>query len=749
MDNFSRISRAMPDKKSPVLVPPPLSWVDNKWKTALLVGAASLAIWVLDALVDAVVFQRGPVLQLVFPRGPELWRSFVHLIFSVFLGGCLVMVYRKKQQMADDLEKALRRSELILNSAGEGIVVVDLEGCVNFVNSAAARMSGYEAQELTGRRLHEILHHCRIDGTPFPVEECPVQQTLKDGQLRRVKEDTFWTKEGRPFPVEYVATPLSTPSVTGAVVVFRGIMAQQAAAAELQKNRDFLENLLENSPDVIGLVDEHGRFTRWNRAAQEIFGYSAEEMLGKRAFDFYADPAELEAMLTQLRRDGFVRGYEINMRTKGGAIKPFTLSIRILQEQGRPAGSICVARDRAEIRRAMARLKEMNEQLHLEIQEREAFQEALEQANEKLRGLVQESEQRNRDISLLNELGDLLQACQSREEAYAALAQYASQLFPGDTGGLFVLNPSRNLLQEASRWGEAPLGEEIFAPDDCWAFRRGEAHRVQGSPTGLRCRHLASAPPLGDHLCIPMIAQGETLGLLYLQSHLCFLLPGSDLAGEHHAGAKERLALALAKQLSMALGSLDLRESLQHQAIRDPLTGLFNRRYMEESLEREISRVQRRGLPLGMVMIDLDHFKQFNDTHGHKAGDAMLAAVANLVKSQVRREDIVCRYGGEELLLILPEVAWEAAFQRAELLRKLVSQLRIDYLGMVLSPLTASFGVAAFPEHALDWEDLIRAADSAMYRAKMEGRNRVEGPPGPGRREPSHLFIQEQADVKS
>jgi diguanylate cyclase (GGDEF)-like protein len=176
----------------------------------------------------------------------------------------------------------------------------------------------------------------------------------------------------------------------------------------------------------------------------------------------------------------------------------------------------------------------------------------------------------------------------------------------------------------------------------------------------------------------------------------------------------------------MALASLNLRESLRHQAIRDPLTGLFNRRYMEESLEREFLRVQRRNASMGLIMLDLDHFKIFNDTYGHKAGDAMLAAMGSLVLKHVRREDIACRYGGEEFLLILPEAPLETTLARAELLKEAMGQLQIDHQGQILGPLTTSFGVATFPEHAQNWEDLIRAADRALYRAKQKGRDRVE-----------------------
>jgi diguanylate cyclase (GGDEF)-like protein/PAS domain S-box-containing protein len=728
---------------------PHFFWMDKKWKLVLAVCAGFVGFWLADSLVQSFVFREGGLVAALTPKGHKLWMRIMFIISVLLLGLYSLFLLNKINQFAAALADALHKNELILDSAGEGICGLDSSGKITFCNAAAVRLTGFELTEMVHFTLHEVIHPKKANGSEYSSVDCPVFQTLKDGRPRQVSDDWFWNKDGKKFPVEYVVTPMGDGSVTGAVVIFRDISIRREAEAALHKTRDFLENLLDNSPDVIGLVDRHGRFTKWNKAGMEVFGYRPEEMIGKSAFEIYADKNELEAMLAQLRRDGYIRKYEIRLRKKDGAVAPFALSIRLLYENGKVAGSICVARDRTEIREAMARLESMNDRLQKEIREREEFQAALQQANNRLQSVVQESEQRNRDISLLNELGDLLQACQNREEAYAAVSQYCSQLFPDNPGGLFVLNHSRDLLEQACYWGKGSMGEEVFAPDDCWAFRRGEIHRVPSSRSGLLCRHLTRAASPADHWCIPMIAQGEILGLLYLQSHLCALPPVADMGGDYQEGAKERLSLALAKQLSLALASLNLRESLRHQAIRDPLTGLFNRRYMEESLEREILRVNRRNAPLGLIMLDLDRFKQFNDAHGHKAGDAMLSAVGNLLKRQVRREDIACRYGGEELLLILPEAAPDVTLERAELLRQLIAQLQTHYQGKVLGPITASLGVASFPEHAQNWEDLIRAADEALYRAKQNGRNRVEVAQTTDRKEIEDLFLAEKvAEVK-
>lgn len=167
-----------------------------------------------------------------------------------------------------------------------------------------------------------------------------------------------------------------------------------------------------------------------------------------------------------------------------------------------------------------------------------------------------------------------------------------------------------------------------------------------------------------------------------------------------------------------------LQSALQEQAMRDGLTGLFNRRYLDEMLEREVSRARREGIPLSLVMLDIDHFKQVNDTYGHQAGDEVLRILAATLMADIRTEDMACRYGGEEFLILLPNMPLAAAMARAEAWRVAVEALSIAH-GNFPIRFTISLGVAAYPEHGKTPDDLTRCADQALYRAKHEGRNRV------------------------
>ena len=165
----------------------------------------------------------------------------------------------------------------------------------------------------------------------------------------------------------------------------------------------------------------------------------------------------------------------------------------------------------------------------------------------------------------------------------------------------------------------------------------------------------------------------------------------------------------------------DLRE----KSVRDALTGLFNRRYLEETLSREVKRAARNEYSLGIIMIDIDHFKKINDTLGHAAGDAFLIEFGKLLKGQVRQYDIACRYGGEEFVLMMPEVKMDLARERAEILREKTKQLQVQYKEKILEPITISLGVAVYPEHGSTCETILKSADDALYKAKRDGRDRV------------------------
>jgi diguanylate cyclase (GGDEF)-like protein len=344
---------------------------------------------------------------------------------------------------------------------------------------------------------------------------------------------------------------------------------------------------------------------------------------------------------------------------------------------------------------------------------------SLTSANDALRRHVSQLESRNREMTQLVELGELLSSSQTRAEMAAVISRVVPTLFAGDAGAFYELDDRGVAVEVVAEWGDPPPTRRAFSPTDCLALRLGRVHVMDGSASELRCQHVEEATPHGA-VCAPLMAEGQILGLLHLQLRRI-------VSGRRRAvvlADRESLIRTLAEQLELSLANFRLRERLREQSARDQLTGLFNRRYMEESVDRELRRAGRDGSTLGILMMDLDHFKDLNDGFGHAAGDLMLRAVGGFLGSSVRGDDVACRFGGEEFVVILPHASLENTRRRAEALREGMKGLRLES-SESLPNITMSIGVACSPEHGETREELIHAADVALYRAKAGGRDRV------------------------
>jgi diguanylate cyclase (GGDEF)-like protein/PAS domain S-box-containing protein len=357
-----------------------------------------------------------------------------------------------------------------------------------------------------------------------------------------------------------------------------------------------------------------------------------------------------------------------------------------------------------------------------DITDRKRAETQVEEANQRLAERVQELQRRSTEISLLSDMGGWLQSCQTADEAYAIIGKSAERLFQEWSGALYVISPSRNAVETVTDWGPPIRGERVFAPDDCWALRRGRPHWFEIGGAAANCHHTDPAQVTGS-LCVPLMAQGEAIGILNLQR--AHSDERQSTGSKPSSEAEQKLAAVLAEQIALALGNLRLRETLRNQSIRDPLTGLFNRRYLEESLEREISRATRNKNSVAIIMMDLDRFKVFNDTFGHQAGDAALRTFGDFLKKTTRGQDIACRYGGEEFAMVLSDCHLDGALQRAEALREGVKQLTVQHAGQLLGTISLSMGLALFPDHGSTISEVVRAADQALYCAKRDGRDRV------------------------
>lgn len=333
-------------------------------------------------------------------------------------------------------------------------------------------------------------------------------------------------------------------------------------------------------------------------------------------------------------------------------------------------------------------------------------------AQTRLEGSLSQLRSESENSRLLNELQADFQICVSATEAYKVATSYLQRVLPESSGMVFAIDSSQDAMDVQDMW-PAPDGAalyQVFSREDCCAVRSGRLHSHLDSPKGLDCRHFVGAVP-SAYICLPLSALGETLGVFHISAASPELFTENRIAVIQQIGEYAALRLA----------NLKLKEKLQHQSLRDPLTGLFNRRFLETTLEQELGRAARSSSGLGLIMADIDGFKLFNDKFGHEAGDLVLREVAALLRRSVRSEDIVCRYGGEEFLAVVPDSTLESVQERAEQMRIAVAKLQLDYAGNRLGKITASFGVSYSQDGSLVSSQLLRYADEALYEAKRSG----------------------------
>lgn len=352
--------------------------------------------------------------------------------------------------------------------------------------------------------------------------------------------------------------------------------------------------------------------------------------------------------------------------------------------------------------------------LRQQIESREVAEAESAAAQERLLASVEQSTRLSREMQRLSAYASLLQTCDSIEEVLDVTCVCLVAMFPEAGGVVYLHHEGQVEARIETCWGDQRLQTaDRLAPDDCWGLRRAQPFPTDSSTASVRCAHILNDGDDGPvaTLCLPLSAHGTVLGLLYLNAP-------EPMRGEH-------LAATAAEQLSLALSNLKMRESLRDQSLRDPLTGLHNRRRLDSALLTEFDRCRQLHKSLALLMLDVDHFKPFNDRHGHPGGDAMLTALGALLRDSGRGDELAFRYGGEEFTILLPETERAEALARAEEIRLAVSNLQIEHDGEILQRVSVSIGVAVTPGCADNIDDLVESADRALFRAKEQGRNRT------------------------
>lgn len=485
------------------------------------------------------------------------------------------------------------------------------------------------------------------------------------------------------------------------------VAQKEAIAQKLRESEELFRNMVETLGEGVVIVDRDENILFANQAARRIFNDFEGKLEGRNLKEFTsAQQFELIRHQTQRRRQGLRDVYDLELNLADGSRK--TVIVNAAPEFS-PDGQF------------ISTLAVMTE-----ITERKKQELALAEAKQKMEEAITELEKRNEQNRLLLEMGDNFQIAGSEEEAIEVIKRYALKLFPEEGCLLYLRRDPGKFLELACALKPPAPPAELLEVTGCWALKKSMPSFFQDPEKDLLCPHLKGFLPASHQAaCLPLSSAGETLGLLVF---FCCPDRGQGNRGLVHpeiSRQKRNLLLSFAQRTAMSLANIKLQQSLKEQSIRDPLTGLYNRRYLEETMDRELARARRAGQPVSVIMADIDHFKKINDFYGHEAGDYVLQMIARTLQRAVRSEDIVCRYGGEEFTVIMPGLSLEKTLARAEMILNSVRHLELVQGSTIIQNITISAGVASYPEHGDRGSELIQAADLALLRAKQEGRNRV------------------------
>ncbi len=465
------------------------------------------------------------------------------------------------------------------------------------------------------------------------------------------------------------------------------------------QERQFADLVMRHSSDAV-IISGPDRNALWvNPAFSAQTGYVIDDLLGNEPGHVLQGPETSETVAREIeiacRQRREVRVDILNYTKQG---EPFWVDLKITpvyDAAGRHTHFISTMRD---------------------ITERKA----LEDQNEEMR---RSEELRQAERQLLALTSEWLYSAKSVDELLMVVKRAMHTLIPEADGALYVYDKSRSMLGLAVCWGSLPEFPQHILPDECWALRRGRAYSYGLKPIQFDCDHVTK--PGTPYFCLPIIAHGETIGLMHI------VFDGFEEGGimrhmrEEVLRNRWEISLICAEQISLAVANVRLRQELHEKSMRDALTGLWNRRWFIDHAQREFLLAAEQGEPISLIALDVDHFKKFNDTFGHDAGDLVLREVAALMAEKFSGALQPCRIGGEEFVIFCGACGSEAAVAHAEEIREAIARLTLSNGAQGLPQITVSAGIGTLGRDGQSVEQVMKAADKALYLAKDRGRNQV------------------------
>jgi diguanylate cyclase (GGDEF)-like protein/PAS domain S-box-containing protein len=617
----------------------------------------------------------------------------IHRILCIFEDLTELKKIEEEKTLIEDKYK------MLFESIYDVVFIIDPNGIIKEVSPSFMQMTGYKPEQIIGKSLNDF-------DFLTPESRGKAMSELKniiDGKPLKQEEYQVFSRHGGTGTGEVSGFPIIRDNkITSIILLIHDITKRKETEEALRESEEKYRALADN-PLVGFLIIQDGKYVFANDRVLKMHGYTADEII---------NAAHLSMLHPDYRDESVKTAVQVGKGEKPAGI--------IEQKRVKKNGEFFWA---STVITPIEYLgKSAVAETIIDITEEKNAQEAVKQARDNLEEALNQLERRNQQNRIIIEMRDMIEVTETMKELPPVIISNMKRLFPGSAGALFYRDPEKQDMEKIATWNEFPddVDKSKIACQECPAYREGHPYIVDDTATADICPSMKNTTAR-LYTCIPIMERGDVIGLLHIRD-------GESMSAE----ARKRLLIELKETsapifayLSLSISNLRLTESLKNQAIKDPLTGLFNRRFLMETFTKEITRASRKKTNISIVMIDIDHFKKFNDEWGHAAGDELLTRLGKFFMENIRGSDIACRYGGEEFVILMPEMNSSAAFNRIDSMRQEVKKLQVYYDDQLLPHIALSMGISEYPTNGDDVDELLRLADEALYKAKQGGRDRV------------------------